>query len=304
MFGIGKVDPNVTEKRNYYVGGSDVPTILGINHFKTSYELAREKTGIDKREFTGNEYTSFGNVLEPQIRKYINLAYERNFVVDTFINNEKLIRSNVDGIDYDTKQILEVKTHGKHFNQKVYELQMQLYMWQTGCQEGWLALYERPQDFDTEFDQDRLEVISIKRDDEEIQKILDAIETFQIRCEFLKDDPEMSEQDFLTYGTDMDKYLLALQEATPQLLAMQEEIKTYEVNIKNLKEKLYDAMTENDIKKLETPRLIVTRVLPNKSKRFDSKTFKQDHADLYEQYQKESERKGYVKLTERKENDD
>lgn len=68
-FGLQKQDVNVTENRNLYVGGSDVPTILGINKYKTQYELALEKTGIQPSEFTGNEYTEYGNKLEPQIRE-------------------------------------------------------------------------------------------------------------------------------------------------------------------------------------------------------------------------------------------
>ncbi|MDK8230763.1 YqaJ viral recombinase family protein, partial [Escherichia coli] len=67
-FGLQKVDKNVTENRNIYVGGSDVPTILGINKYNSQFELAKEKTGIQPSQFTGNEYTAFGNALEPQIR--------------------------------------------------------------------------------------------------------------------------------------------------------------------------------------------------------------------------------------------
>lgn len=298
-FGLGKIDPNVTQNRGKYVGGSDVPTILGINKYRTAYELAQQKVGIVENTFNGNEYTEFGDKLEPQIRNYINKVTASEFIVDTFIDEKRHIRSNVDGIDKAEGIILEIKTHGKHYNQKVYEAQMQLYMWQTGCDMGWLALYERPENFDIAFDVERLDIVEVPRDQSFIDKILSSIETFQIRCEFLRDDPEMSEETFYTYGTDMDKYLIALQDATPKLLAMQHEVKNYEKQVSEWKDKLYEAMSDNDIKKLETPKLIITRVLPSTSTRFDSKRFKADHADLYDQYQKESTRKGYVKLTER-----
>ncbi|MDK7119595.1 YqaJ viral recombinase family protein, partial [Streptococcus oralis] len=85
--------------RNIYVGGSDVPTILGINKYKSQFELAKEKTGIQPSQFTGNEYTAFGNALEPQIRDYINAINDTHFIVDTTVNEEKHIRSNVDGVD-------------------------------------------------------------------------------------------------------------------------------------------------------------------------------------------------------------
>lgn len=297
-FGLQEADPNVVQKRKIYVGGSDVPTILGINKYKTQYELAQEKTGIKENEFVGNEYTKYGNQLEPQIRDYINAVNETNFIVDTFIDEENKLRSNVDGIDLEHNMILEIKTHGKNPDLKVYEVQMQLYMHQTGADFGWLALYERPKDFDVEFDKDRLKIKEIERDPELINKILDSIETFWIRCEFLKDHPEMDEQEYYTTGNEMDKALAKLNNLAPALVEAKNYLKQFEAQEKELKELLYEQMEKNDIKKLSTPLLNITRVLSGKSKRFDSQSFKQDYPKLHEQYQKETKRKGYVKLTE------
>ena len=98
-FGVKKQDINVTANRHKYVGGSDVPTILGINQYKNQYELAREKMGIDEREFITNAYIQFGNQLEPQIREYINAVNDTQFVVDSYVDEQQHIRSNVDGID-------------------------------------------------------------------------------------------------------------------------------------------------------------------------------------------------------------
>ncbi|RLK63171.1 endonuclease [Atopobacter sp. AH10] len=299
-FGLQKQDPNVTQKRNYYVGGSDVPTILGINPYKTQYELALEKTEIKPKEFISNEYTQYGNQLEPQIREYINATTEAHFIVDTAIDKDKKIRSNVDGVDYDHKLLLEVKTHGKNPKLNVYEVQMQLYMHQLGLEEGWLAMYERPSDFDIEFDAERLKIEVIKRDESKIKQILDAIETFWIRCEYLKDNPEMTESEFMTVGTDMDVAVARLNKVAPTILKFKEEVARLEAIEKEAKELLYQKMTEYSIKKWETPFFVVTRVLPSKSNRFDSKRFKEEHPDIYDEYLTTSERKGYVKLTERK----
>ena len=126
-------DVNVTEKREKYVGGSDIPTILGINKFKTQYELALEKTGIKPNEFRGNEYTQFGNILEPQIRDYINAVNETNFRPGTRIDEKRGIRCNTDGYDVKNKIILEIKTHGNNPDKKTYIAQMQLYMAQFDC---------------------------------------------------------------------------------------------------------------------------------------------------------------------------
>src|SRR5690554_5698689 len=116
-----KSDPNVTQNRNIYVGGSDVPTILGLNKYKTQFELAQEKVGIKKSEFKGNEYTQFGNVMEPQIRNYINAVNETFFHPETKIDRDRNIRSNTDGYDFENNLILEIKTHGANPNLKAYD---------------------------------------------------------------------------------------------------------------------------------------------------------------------------------------
>lgn len=300
-FGLQEVDLNVVTDRHVYVGGSDVSSILGINKYKTQYQLAQEKLGIIENDFKGNIYTTFGNKLEPQIREYINAVNQTNFIVNTYHDEERSIRSNVDGIDLEDNILLEIKTHGKNPNLKVYEAQMQLYMAQIGAEVGWLALYERPENFDIEFDADRLNIKEIERDEEYITKIYDAIETFWVRCEYLREKPDMAEQEFMTIGTDMDKSIMKLNKLAPEILKYKEYVKELESQEKSLKDELYEKMTENNIKKIETPLLVVTRVLPGTTNRFDATAFKKDHPELSEQYTKQSERKGYVKLTERKE---
>ncbi|MGF3066622.1 lambda-exonuclease family protein [Facklamia sp. P12950] len=298
-FGLQKQDDNVTKDRNIYVGGSDVPTILGINKYKTQYQLAQEKLGIIENEFQGNAYTTYGNQLEPQIRDYINSVNEMSFIVNTYHDEEKSIRSNVDGIDLETMTLLEIKTHGKQPKLEVYKAQMQLYMAQTGCEMGWLALYERPENFDTDFNNEQLEIVEVPADKDYQEKILDSIETFWVRVEYLREKPDMTEIEFMTIGTTMDVALMKLNKLAPNLIRYKEFVKHLEDQEKQLKEMLYQNMEENDVKKIETPFFIVTRVLPSQSKRFDSKKFKEDHPDIYEKYQTTSNRKGYIKLTER-----
>ena len=55
--------------RTMGIGGSDVAVIAGINHYKSAYQLWLEKTGQTEPAESENEYTHFGTVLEPVIRK-------------------------------------------------------------------------------------------------------------------------------------------------------------------------------------------------------------------------------------------
>lgn len=289
-----KADDNVTKGREKLVGGSDVPAILGISKYKTQFQLAQEKLGIVPNDFKGNEYTEYGNVLEPQIRDYINAINETNFVPDTRIDREKGIRSNTDGYDAENQLILEIKTHGKTPNIKSYEAQMQLYMYQFDVQYGWLALYERPENFDAEFDANRLQIKVVHRDDQYVQHILDAIETFWIRCEYLKEKPDMTEQEFMAIGQNE---LTIVAQQVEKLELQIANFKKIEEQYKTMKDKLYQLMEEYDIKKWETDKVIFTRIPPTVSKTFDTARFKKEHPEIVEQYQKESKKKGYVKIS-------
>ena len=55
--------------RTMGIGGSDVSVIAGINPYKSVYQLWLEKTGQTEPAESENEYTHFGTVLEPVIRR-------------------------------------------------------------------------------------------------------------------------------------------------------------------------------------------------------------------------------------------
>lgn len=294
MFNLDtKVDPNVKENRHKFVGGSDIPTILGINKYKTQFQLAQEKLGIKPSEFHGNEYTEYGNALEPQIREYINVVNDTHFSPDTRIDYDKHIRSNTDGYDPEHQGILEIKTHGKNLNTKPYIAQMQLYMYQFDVDWGWLTLYERPDNFDATFDAGRLKIEVIDRDEEYIQHILDAIETFWIRCEYLKEKPNMTEQEFMGIGQN-ELTIVAKQVEKLEFDLM--KYKEIEKHYKDMKQRLYELMEEYDVKKWETDAIIITRILPSQRESFDSTRFKKEHPDLAEQYKKVSQTAGSVRI--------
>lgn len=296
MFGLEKTDTNVTEKRRSFVGGSDVPVILGLSKYKTQYQLAQEKAGIIKPENISNPYIQFGNKMEPFIREYINTKNSLHFHPDTYIDKDEMIRSNVDGIDDENKILLEIKTHGAKPTLKVYEAQMQLYFHQTGCDYGWLAMYQRPSDFDLEFDASNLKIKEIERDQLAIEKILDAIETFWIRLEYLKEKPDMTETEYYTIGNDVDKLVARVERFELQMIEFKEKAKVLETQQKEFREQLYKKMEENDIKKIDTGDLVITRVLPTIRKSVDSTKLKKELPDVYENYLKESQVKGSIRI--------
>lgn len=296
MFGLQKQDPNVTEKREQYVGGSDVPVILGLSKYKTQYELAREKAGIVKPNQISNPYIQFGNRMEPVIREYINTMNSLKFTPATFLDSDDFIRSNVDGYDDENKIVLEIKTHGANPTEKIYEAQMQLYFYQSGCNYGWLAMYRRPTDFDLEFDVANLQVKEIERDEAAIEKILDAIETFWIRVEYLKEKPDMTEREYYSIGNDVDKLVARVERFELQMIEFKEKADLLKEQQKEFREQLYKAMEENDIKKIDTGDLLITRVLPTTKKTVDSKALKEEEPNIYKKYLKVSNVKGSIRI--------
>ena len=99
--------------RNLYIGGSDIPIIMGISPFKKRFDLLLEKAGLKENDFEGNQYTEYGNILEPKIRDYINSKEKLSFYEDKKVNGD--IRCHVDG--YNGKDtILEIKTTSQVHN--------------------------------------------------------------------------------------------------------------------------------------------------------------------------------------------
>jgi len=63
-----------------------------------------------------------------------------------------------------------------------------------------------------------------------------------------------------------------------------------------LKETLLDEMQKRGIKKIDTPKLTITVIDETTKETFDSKSFRADHRDLYDDYVKISDVKAYVKI--------
>lgn len=294
-------DKNVTENRRKFVGGSDVPIILGLSKYKSQFELAKEKVGLAPQIFDGNEYTVYGQVMEPQIRDYINAINGTNFVPDTTINKEKYIRGNCDGADYDEQLLLEIKTHGKKPSIDVYEVQIQIYLHEFELPAAWLALYERPDNFDAEFDPERLKIEVVHYDEVKAIQILESIELFWKRCEALKMNPGLTEAEFYSIGDESENELAIVAQQVEQFEMQLTSYKQLETDYKVMKERLYELMLNHKVKSFETDKLLITLVAPTISTSIDSKALKAEMPEIAAKYSKSSSKKGYTKISMKKE---
>ena len=291
---------SVKEDRERYIGGSDSPIILGISPFKTRYELLLEKAGLKEDDFEGNQFTEYGNVMEEKIRNYINEKYDTAFVEGKHIEGD--IRCHTDGENKD--YILEIKTtseiHENIDDYKTYLVQLLFYMYHTKRHLGMLAVYERPEDFNEEFDKERLHIYSVKIEDYEelINKINNAVDQFRIDLQKLKENPFLTEEDLLPIDLTKISY---------EIIALENKLKEYkkmEQEQKELKEQLKKAMEEKGIKSWQTPNgAKITLVEDGKDKevmKFNEKKFMEENQDIYNNYLETKIQKGkngYVLIT-------
>lgn len=295
---------DVTIDRNKYIGGSDLPVIMGISPFKTRYELLLEKAEIKESDFSGNKYTEYGKVLEPQIRDYVNHKNNTNFQPNQVINGD--IRCHTDG--FNGVCVLEIKTTSHIYETvdeyMIYLVQLVKYMEENKVKNGLLAVYERPKDFNPEFEPERLQIYEINMNDYKnlLEQINDEIDRFREDLKRLKDNPLLTEQDFQPNELAvLSKDVLAIENQLSELKAIEQKAK-------EVKKILFEAMERHGIKSWTTPngtkitRIDGTPASVENIEVFDVDTFKAENSGLYNMYLKTIDKKingrsGYVKIT-------
>ncbi len=113
--------------------------------------------------------------------------------------------------------------------------------------------------------------------------------------ELIKCDQE--DKDFAPILQSYGEFPVRFAEVEAEVARLEIVVKTLTERQKELRNGLYDLMKKNNIKTFTGSRIKLTRVLPVKSKTFDSKTFKEENPDLYEKYMKESEKAGTIRVT-------
>ena len=133
------------------IGGSDVSVIAGINPFRSVHQLWLEKTGQTEPQESENEYTHFGTLLEPIVRKEFT---ERTGIKvrqkHMLLQSEKypFMYADLDGVIHQDGElaIFEAKTASQYkmdtWEEGVpagYILQVQHYMAVTGAKKTYIA---------------------------------------------------------------------------------------------------------------------------------------------------------------------
>lgn len=311
---------SVSQDRDKFIGGSDIPIIMELSPFKSRFDLLLEKAGYKKDEFEGNVFTEYGNTMESKIRDYVNSEgndfFEGKHIMDVPKDwnehpNGMRIRCHTDGEGINS--ILEIKTTSQIFDSlddyQIYLVQILFYMAMTGKERGLLAVYKRPDDMDETFNADNLQIWEIHMGDHHdlMNDIKNAVSRFLDDLQKVKSNPFITEDELLP---------AEIPEITKRIIAFEQQVsrmKELEKKIKNEKDRLKTAMETAGVKKWETPNGYKITLIPDSEDKavtdefFNAERFMAEHPELVEKYMETKTEikkgtKGYVRITAPKEN--
>ena len=251
----------VIEHRECYLGGSDIPALLGISKYKTRFQLLKEKAQIVPVEpVFVNKAIEYGVIMEPKIREYLNIGRSeanmfKEWKFERPLEGSTLrARGHLDGYAAASRACLEIKTTNDYRGADIrayedYLFQMLFYMDQPRprLKTGILAVYERPDDYNETFEPERLHVFSFELAEmrPEIKRLRAEIEKFLADLQFMICNPEKSEIELLN---------MELKTASENVLAFEKtiaELKEKETEFKALKEELAGLMVQHGVKSFE-----------------------------------------------------
>lgn len=168
------------QARTKGIGGSDAGVILGLNKYKTPFELWLEKTGqVDPQE-GDSEAIYWGNQMENVVAKEFEKRTDKKVRRSNFMYSHPdypFIRANVDRLVVGESAVLECKTASAYLAKEwagdevpaSYLVQVQHYLGVTGKEKGYIAVL---------IGGNRFVWKEIERDDELISMIFQAEKDF------------------------------------------------------------------------------------------------------------------------------
>ena len=125
-----------------------------------------------------------------------------------------------------------------------------------------------------------------RKADEEIEQVIKAYLAGEVIA------PKLIE-----FSSPEEAALAKISEQEEAIIELKQMLDYHEAKKQESLSLLKEKMEREGLKKLETPRLLVTLVADSTSSTFDSKRFKDEHPELATEYTKQTTRKGYVKIT-------
>ena len=281
--------------RDKGIGGSDASVICGLNKWKSPVELFMEKKGQLEPKEPG-EAAYFGTLLEPLIRQEFTRRTGLEIApVHAILQHpqHQFMLANLDGIVQDPihgKGVFEAKTASQFMAPQWkngmlpdhYEVQVQHYLAVTGLSFAYIAVLIGGNTF---------KYFHIPRNDEVISLLVQLEENFWVNHVQANIPPEIdgsaSSGELLKrlYPNGKANSCIELPEFALELINQYEEAQADEAEVLVRKEyaanKLKELLGENE-NGIINGRSVAWKSV--NSERFNSKSFKKDHPDLFKQY--------------------
>ena len=282
------------DARRKGIGGSDAGAILGVNKYKTPLDVYLDKTG-QAPEIEDNDAMYWGRALEDivayEYAKQTGKKVRRNNSI--LVHPEhKFMLANLDREIVGEPGILEIKTAaraddwGEPGSDEVpesYLAQVMHYMAVTGAQFADIAVLIAGRKFQT---------YTIQRDDQLIEHMIDVERDFWENNVYRLVPPDAKTMADLNnrWRVDSGAALVAsveLHQKIKFLQALRDKEKQIQEERKELEFMIKEEMAEmSEILDDQGNRLVTWKA--RQSKRFDTKKFRENHADLADQYTVES----------------
>lgn len=303
--------------RKQGIGGSDAGTIMGYNPWSSPFKLWLEKTGqVEPEDISSKPSVQAGIRLEPVVADWFadetGLKVERRGMMrnKTYpwmqANIDRLIPGKKNGLDADIG--LEIKTTNAFSAHEwdgddlpaSYLLQCQHYMMATGLKGWWIAVLIGGQDFRKKY---------IPRNDEQIKALFDAEKEFwdvnvkmgivpdidgsYVTAQMLGKQYPGGRDDVLDLPGDALDIIKLIDDYKARQKEIGEALEAQENRLKAM-------MGDNEVATVGTYKVAWKTRAGRKT--FDTKRFKGDHLDLYDDYVKVGEptREKHVRISVKK----
>lgn len=307
-----EINKQWVEARKNGIGGSDVASIMGLNKYSSPLNVWLVKTGREESpDLSDNQAVEWGNRLEDVVAdkfadEHPELQVRRRNATMVSIKRPWAF-ANIDRWVTDGKGnvgILEVKTVGMRraadWDSGVplyYLTQVMHYMSVTGYQYAWVAVLIGGQEFREYY---------IERDEQDIQAIDDAVDTFwrdfvetDTAPALIGNDPEANA--LLSQHSDPSTEFIAMLDEDVSMLDELQEIKDQMDDLKRRKTLIENQIKDliGDNKGIETETKRITWVRSTRSS-FDKKAFDAAHPGITNDYMKTSVTNGGIRISVKK----
>lgn len=284
------------ELRRSGIGGSEASVVMGKNPWRSVLQLWEEKTGQTVIMETGNEYTYWGNVMEPIIRKeFMNRTglkvRQKHFMM--FHPEYPYLFADVDGIVTDEngeKCIFEAKTVSQYREDEwkdgripeEYMMQVQHYLAVCGMQKAYIAALIGGNHFVYHvINREEERIVELLKAEKHFweyhvqQKICPTADDSDATKEYLQQKYERSVNDCIDLDGSIEGVLQDYQELDSQIKEM-EKRKT------GLSNQIKAALGEHEAGQTEAGKIVRWKRIEKTA--FDAKKLKEEEPEIYSKY--------------------